>query len=62
MERDELIERLGKLVDTADNYVAASTLPVGPKTHLEGLKHGMVEVRDEIKKLYFAAGGEDVWS
>jgi hypothetical protein len=62
MELEQLREQLGRLVDKADNYVAAALLPVSPETHVEGLSHGMAELRDDIKKLYFAAGGEDVWS
>lgn len=62
MEPEQLLEQLGKLVDKAENYVAATKLPTTSKTHLQGLTHGMVELRDDIKKLYFAAGGEDVWS
>lgn len=62
MERDELIERLGKMVDKAQQYVDAAKLPEPSKTRVDGLRRGLAELRDEARALYLAAGGVDVWS
>lgn len=61
MEREELIERLGRMVEQAQQYVDAAAMPVPSKTRVDGLKRGLAELRDEARALYFDAGGVDVW-
>ncbi len=60
MEADTL-ERLGQLIDKADNYLAAATLPLPPRMHVEGLTTGLREIRAELLAIYLAAGGENEW-
>lgn len=55
----EQLDRLGKLADTADNVLAASTLPLPASTHLEGLKGGLREIHREITELYDEIGAQD---
>lgn len=58
-------ECLGRLVDTLDNYAmyfvpgAFDAFPLAQR--FEALGHGIQAARDEVKRLYFALGGEDVW-
>lgn len=58
---EEQLERLGQLIDKVDNYLAAAKLPFPAQFHIDGLKHGMDEVRAEILAIYLEAGGENHW-
>lgn len=55
----EQVDRIGKLADKADNLLAALTLPVSPAIHLEGVKGGLEEIKQEAGELYRELGGED---
>jgi hypothetical protein len=59
---EEILERIGKLIDEVDNLLAATELPVSPQIHLNGLINGLTELQKELREIYLAAGGEDVWS
>lgn len=59
LSHDELIERLGQLVDTADNYHAGSLLPVRAEIHVEGLRHGMKTIAAELRSIIVSLGGDD---
>lgn len=56
MNEDQL-DRLGRLIDKAENYLAASTLKVSAAIHVEGLKSGLEEIRDEARALWMELGG-----
>lgn len=61
LELEEILERLGQLVDKAENYLAMQVIPVPPTMLIDSLKTGLEDVRDEIKTLYFRLGGDNVW-
>jgi len=53
-------ERIGMLVDKADNYlmykVAMHHLPLALK--INALLHGLTEIRQELRAIYHELGGE----
>lgn len=51
MRTDELAERIGVLADTAENYLAATKLPVPASLHVAGLTSGMAELARELQSL-----------
>lgn len=55
----EQLDRIGRLGDKADNYIAAVVLNVAPRIHIEGLLNGMNEIRAEAQALYRELGGEE---
>lgn len=57
----ETLERIGQMVDTAENGLAATAIPLPPSVHVEGLKAVLAKLRDEAKAIYLASGGEDWW-
>lgn len=59
---DEQLEELGRLVDQANNLAAASQLPVKPQIHIEGMRGGLLSIRDALQKLYIEISGDDPWS
>lgn len=59
---DNAIEELSQLIDSADSYLAASTLALPASLHVEGLKGGIKEMRAKLFEIYTALGGEDVWT
>jgi hypothetical protein len=61
-EDDDQLERLGQLIDTADNYLAAASLRLPAAMHVEGLTAGIRELRAEILAIYLDAGGENHWA
>ena len=56
----EIVERLGLLVDKADNFlmykVAMPNLP--PSVKIDALIHGLTEIRQELRAIYHEMGGE----
>lgn len=58
---EELLERLGQLIDRCDNNLSAATLPLSAYIHVAGLTAGMRDVRAELFAIYTEAGGENVW-
>jgi hypothetical protein len=61
MTEDELYRRLGLLIDKADNYLAYRGAHMPAQIKLESYTFGLQELRDELKRLYFDLGGDDVW-
>ena len=64
-ESEALLERLGILVDTADNYsmYVEDPLWLHKDSLTQGaLRQGFKVIREEAKALYIALGGEDVWA
>lgn len=62
MNNDELGERIGKLADKVDNYLAATRIPIPAKVHLEQLQIGLREVSDELKAIHEDMTGRKLWS
>ena len=62
MGTDELLERLGELVEKAERQAMAAKQRSSSKARFDALRSGLIEVRDDLKRLYLDAGGEDVWS
>lgn len=58
---DEQLEKIGKLVDTASNCIAATQLRVRPEIHVEGLRGGLQEVVQVLRELYIETSGENPW-
>lgn len=60
------LERLGRLIDQADNYLQYAIggdmdrLPTGMR--LDALSLGLKEIRAEMLAIYLEAGGTDEWS
>jgi hypothetical protein len=60
MENNELLERLGELVDTAENFLAWNDNPFAHMPmKIEAFTTGLEKLRDEIKTIYLELGGED---
>lgn len=63
---EETLDVLGRLVDTAENFLfygddSGAFGRLAPSIRIQALAHGIEELRDTIKQLYLAGGGEDVW-
>ena len=56
------LDSLGKISDTADNFSHASQLHLPAALHAELLSKGMVNIRDQIRKLYVEVSGENPWA
>lgn len=54
-------ERLGRLVDKADNFFHAAQLKLPDLMHKEALQSGMKEIRDELRALYVEIFETDPW-
>lgn len=66
---EQTLDVLGRAVDTAENYMEYGTHATTPAMarlpeaiRIDALSNGLKALRDTIKELYFALGGEDVWS
>lgn len=62
MTKQEAIEHIAKLADKADNLLAATKLPVPDSLHIEGLKGGLQQMREELRVTYVALSGENPWA
>ncbi len=58
---EELLEKLGGVIDSMDSYVAATTLPMKAEFHLDMMKNGMKNLSEELKKIYQTISGDEVW-
>lgn len=64
-ELDDIRERIGKLVDTVDNYSMYAKPPMWLHKDLDSqgaILSGFRTVRTELKALYIELGGEDEWA
>ena len=59
---NEQAEKLGGIVEKADNLLGATNLPLPPQVHINGLKSGLGEVRKIAHALYVELVGNDPWS
>lgn len=60
---EELLERLGQLIDKADNYLEyPKNKYMAIPMRMDALTHGLMEIRAEILAVYLEAGGEDHWA
>ena len=57
------LDDLGRLSDKADNFYHAGALMPGlsAETHREALTNGMLDIRNELRRLYKEISGEDPW-
>lgn len=69
MDNEDILDVLGRAVDTAENFMEYGTDATTPAMarlpetmRIGALSHGLKELRDTIKALYLGLGGEDVWS
>lgn len=61
--KNAITERLGLLVDKAENIMSAGKIPMPANLHLEGMKGGLKDIRDELKNIFFELGGDkDTWA
>lgn len=58
----EQLDCLGKISDSADNFHHASQLNLKAALHAEQLSKGMLNIRDQIRKLYVEVSGENPWA
>lgn len=60
---EEMLERIGELADTADNYRTYTEVPLRNTTvAIAALNHGLTEIRNEARAIYIALGGDaDTW-
>lgn len=56
------LEAIGQLADKADNYIAASQLPLPAMIHLEQLRIGLQQISDGLKAVVREVSGEDPWA
>ena len=60
---EDILERIGKLADTADNFRMYTYDPLKNTTAAIGaLRHGLTEIRNEARAIYIALGGDaETW-
>jgi len=58
---DDDLELLGLMADRLDNAVSATSLPLPPAMHVEGMKGILTDVRDELRAFVVARLGHDPW-
>lgn len=58
---DLVTERIGRLVDKTDNFLALKGLHLCAETMLEAYEQALNELRKELYDLHQELGGEDVW-
>jgi hypothetical protein len=58
---EEQLEEIGQLSDTADNLLGASELPLPPQMHIEGMRGGLTDIRNDLRRIYRAISGDDPW-
>jgi uncharacterized protein with HEPN domain len=66
MSNEELVEQLGQLIDTADNYLEYTkdttfTKMLPQSMRMEALCMGLKEVRTKVFEIHGAIGGENHW-
>lgn len=49
---EQQIEEIGLLRDQCDNLLAAASLPMPPDIHVQGLVHGLKDMRKKLSALY----------
>lgn len=64
MTNAEVLDILGRLVDTLDNYLVYGDEPnpFPPTIRLNAMSHGLGDVKAQVLQLYTDLGGEDVWA
>lgn len=55
------MDGIAEVVDTLDNLIAALSLAMPDKLHVEALRASLPDVRDKLRAAYLAAGGKNVW-
>ena len=61
MSPDELLHRLGLLIDKAENYRAYRAAHLPPVLKADAYDLALQDLRDELRRLFFDLGGEDAW-
>ena len=62
MMDDVQLDKLGRLADSADNYLALNELPMPDSIKVDGMKTGLAELSEELKALYVELSGENPWN
>jgi hypothetical protein len=58
----DVMERIGELADTADNFWHASRLPtLDPAIHAAALSEGLKTLRDELRAIFTEVTGHNPW-
>lgn len=61
MTEDQL-EEIGQLADKAYNYLHGLLLNLSPSMAIDMLKTGLLDLKTELRKMYFESGGDpDTW-
>ena len=58
---EEVAERIGRLADTADNYLQWGSVPAVDHVRADAMKNGLEVISTELKALYAELTGNDVW-
>ena len=58
---EDEIDRIGRLADVADNYLALEKLNMPIEMKLDAFKTGLRELSRDIKALYVELAGENPW-
>lgn len=58
----DVMDRIGRLADKADNFAHAGTLPLPARVHAEALRLGMEDIREELRAIFTDVTGENPWS
>lgn len=60
--RELALEDIALQVDRIDDLLAAMSMPIDNRIHVEALKESLPEIKAKLKQAYYELGGEDVWS
>lgn len=59
---DEQRDLLGYVADKADNLIHASMLPMTAQFHVEQLRAGLEDIRNQLRGLYVDIVGDNPWN
>ncbi len=48
----DIIDELGRCIDTIDNLLAARKLPLSDSLHLQGLTESLPDIKQRLQKIY----------
>jgi len=55
------MERIAEAIDTLENLIAATSMPIPNDLIVEALREALPELHTELKAAYLEAGGFNVW-
>lgn len=61
MRASSLIEGVARVAERCNNLLGSLALPLPPRTHVDGLRPNIQEMRDELRRIVVGVKGEDPW-